>query len=236
MLFYVRDRRNIVSKKPLDIAQKENIKAHEIGTKIYSTYNQGAKKPVQNGLVNNRSNNAVSSTAATQKNALDVGPLGATISKEALNCPTSEPSLKAPLSERISLPSQEQCLIPSAPSPSGNIDISKLEVGGITTVGTEVNYLNEKGSSSENFSTLVSTTPSLKDSQSTDATKNVIVETSEKVTEYFNSLNSPYPLLKLSSFSLFFFFFDFETLLCVRIFMLQMWRIPMWLHPGVPMV
>lgn len=192
MLFYVRDRRNIVPKKPLDIAQKDNIKANEIGTKIYSTYNQGSKKPVQNGLVDNISNSAVSSTAATPKNALDVGPLGVSVSNEALNCPTSEPSLKAPLSkdlsERISLPSQEQCLIPSAPSPSGNVAASKLEVGGTTTVGTDVNYLNGKGSSSKNFSTLVSTTPSLKDSQSSDAAKNVVVETSEKVNEYFNFL------------------------------------------------
>ncbi|KAF3452960.1 hypothetical protein FNV43_RR03393 [Rhamnella rubrinervis] len=184
MLFYVRDRRNIVTRKPLDIAQKENIKANEIGTKIYSTHNQEAKKPVQNGLVDNKSKNAVSSTAATQKNALDIGPLGVSISDEALNCPTSEPSLKAPLSkdlsERISLPGQDQCLTPSVPSPSGNVDTSKLEVGGITTVGTDVNYLNEKGSSSKNFSTLVSTAPSLKDSQSSDAAKNVVVETSER--------------------------------------------------------
>lgn len=212
MLFYVRDRGNIVPKKPLDIAQKENIKANEIGTKVYSSHNQGSQKFVQNGFIDIKSNNAVASTIAVQKNVLDVGHSGMFISNEALNCPTSGPSLKVPFSKDLSAPSsQKQCLIPAAACPSNNVDTSKFEVCGTTTVGTNVNNLNEKGSSSKNFSTLVSTIPNFKDSQSSGAAKNVAVETSVKVDGYFNFLNSLYPFLKLSSFSLSF-AFDFETL------------------------
>jgi ubiquitin carboxyl-terminal hydrolase 36/42 len=52
MLFYVRDRRNIVPRKPpTDVAQKENLKANANGNRTSSTFNQGSKETVQNGPV-----------------------------------------------------------------------------------------------------------------------------------------------------------------------------------------
>ncbi|XP_015892670.2 ubiquitin carboxyl-terminal hydrolase 23 isoform X2 [Ziziphus jujuba] len=185
MLFYVRDRKNIVSWKPFDIAQKEN-KVNEIGTKTYSTYNQGLKKPVQNGLVDDRLKNTVSSTTE-KKNAFDIGPPRESFSSKVSDCPMSEPSLKASLSkdpsERLSFPppSLGQCLIPSSSSPSNNnVDASNLEVGTTVNVGSNVNDSNEGGNSNKDFSTLISTSPNCKDLQSFDTAKNVIDETSQK--------------------------------------------------------
>ena len=44
MLFYVRDRKNIVPKKPVDIAQKENMKANVNANKAALNSNQALKK------------------------------------------------------------------------------------------------------------------------------------------------------------------------------------------------
>lgn len=208
MLFYVRDRKNIVPRKPFDIAQKENIKVNEIGTKTYSTYNQGLEKPVRNGLVDEKLKNAVSSTTA-QKNSLDVGPPREYFSNKASNRPMSEPSLKASVSkdpsERLSFPppSLGQCLIPSASSPSNNnVDTSNLEVGATVKAGSNVSDSNDGGISNKDISTLVSISPSFDVPQNFDAAKNVSVETSQKVNGYLNSLHITAPCYRYLGFYL----------------------------------
>ncbi|KAI4344278.1 hypothetical protein L6164_011524 [Bauhinia variegata] len=71
MLFYVRDQKNIFPRKPVDLAQKENMKLNVNLIKA-STFNQGFKELVPNGPAENRSSGAAPSSAEAQKNILNV--------------------------------------------------------------------------------------------------------------------------------------------------------------------
>lgn len=53
MLFYVRDRKNIVPRKPVDIAKKENMKTNVNGNRESSTSNHVLKE-YPNGTVENK--------------------------------------------------------------------------------------------------------------------------------------------------------------------------------------
>ncbi|PON92273.1 Ubiquitinyl hydrolase [Trema orientale] len=176
MLFYVRDRRNVIPKKPIDVSLKENIKANENRAKTCSTPNQVLSRPVQNGSVEVRSNSVASSATVTQKDLLNVGPPKISSLNEGLDQPKSEPK---DLSERFPLltKNSEQCLKPSD-FPTKNVDACKLETG-TTTAAANTNDLNEK-SSHKDFSVSVVTSPNLEENQSSAPTKHITNKISQE--------------------------------------------------------
>ncbi|KAJ7979614.1 Ubiquitin carboxyl-terminal hydrolase [Quillaja saponaria] len=119
MLFYVRDRKNIVPRKPVDVAQKENMKVNVNGSRSSSTLNQGVKELVKNAPTEDRFNGVVSSTGETQKDTLNVDSSMAFLSK---NVSVSEPSSQAPLpkgsQEVLPVPDSKviESVLPSGPS------------------------------------------------------------------------------------------------------------------------
>lgn len=87
MLFYVRDRSNVVPRKPLNLSQKENIKTIEYGIKTPAANNQPLKRPVQNGSTEVKPNGLASSVSLAQKDTSDVGPPRIPLSNGTLKRP-----------------------------------------------------------------------------------------------------------------------------------------------------
>ncbi|KAM1812273.1 hypothetical protein ACFX11_026239 [Malus domestica] len=113
MLFYVRDRRNIIPRKPVEVARKENFNANGAGLKTPSTNNQGSKVPVQNVSVEGRSSGPSSSIVVTQKSTI-VPPMVPLLKEASVNCQTMTENM-VPMKE----PASE--LSPSlSPFPSSN--------------------------------------------------------------------------------------------------------------------
>ncbi|XP_062078407.1 ubiquitin carboxyl-terminal hydrolase 23 [Humulus lupulus] len=168
MLFYVRDRKNVIPRKPVDLSQKENTKANENRTKICANSNQVLTRPVQYG-----SNGVTSSAPVTRKDALNVGRLKISHSNETLDQPKPEPSqttslVKDPMEMLPLLPeNSEQCLKTDTPSENG--DASKLETG-TSTVATNTNGFNEEGSLTKNSSVSVVTSANIEDIQNSAPT------------------------------------------------------------------
>ena len=198
MLFYVRDRRNIVPRKmPTDVAQKENFKATSNGNRTSSTFNQGLKETVKNGPVQNRLSGATSATDVTRKDTSNVGPSMAPLMKEApvkknnslimTEClvakkdSVSEPFSKVPLSNnpQEGLPvtniKSREGVSPSAPSGKG--DAPNLE----NTPEGKISDDNENRSSKKDLRVSVATSPNFNDPQSSSTSKLVTDETSQKV-------------------------------------------------------
>ncbi|XP_059452991.1 ubiquitin carboxyl-terminal hydrolase 23 isoform X2 [Corylus avellana] len=198
MLFYVRDRRNIVPRKmPTDVAQKENFKATANGNRTSSTFNQGLKETVKNGPVENRLSGATSATDVTRKDASNVGPSMAPLMKEApvkknnsliiTECLVakkdfvSEPFSKVPLSNNtheglpVTNTKSREGISPSAPS--GNGDAPNLE----NTPEGKISDNNENRSSKNDLRVSVATSPNFNDPQSSSASKLATDETSQKV-------------------------------------------------------
>ena len=201
MLFYVRDRRNIVPRKPpTDVAQKENLKANANGNRTSSTFNHVLKEAVQNGPVEKRLSSATPA-AVTRKDASNVVPSTVPIMKEVSlqkdNCliktecvvlkkdSVSENFSKVPLSNNppdglpVSKPKSIEAL--SQPSPSCNGDVPNFE----NTPKGKINDYNEKGKSKNDSSVSVATSPNFNDVQSSSTAKNVTDETSQKVRQCF---------------------------------------------------
>ena len=197
MLFYVRDRSNIVPRKPSNVALKENIKANERGTNVSSALNQVLKKPVQNGSIEVRSS-SVASAAVVQKDVLSAVLSGKPISNERLNQPKSEQSIMASQlkdpSERLPPPKTPgQCLKTTEP-PSNNSVSSNLGIGAATNA-TNVNELNEKGSSDKNSSVSVVGSSKFEEIQSSESAKIVINRSSTEVSRC--SILSQYQYMSL---------------------------------------
>lgn len=70
MLFYVRDKRNIATKKSVDIVQKEILVANAMGRKSFPPSNQGLKETVPDVSLEER-NSAVDTCAAKSQNICD---------------------------------------------------------------------------------------------------------------------------------------------------------------------
>lgn len=197
MLFYVRDRRNIVPRKPpTDVAQKENLKANANGNRTSSTFNHVLKEAVQNGPVEKRLSSATPA-AVTRKDASNVVPSTVPIMKEVSlqkdNCliktecmvlkkdSVSENFSKVPLSNNppeglpVSKPKSIEAL--SQPAPSCNGDVPNFE----NTPKGKINDYNEKGKSMKDSSVSVATSPNFNDVQSSSTAKNVTDETSQKI-------------------------------------------------------
>ncbi|KAI9125580.1 hypothetical protein K1719_002998 [Acacia pycnantha] len=73
MLFYVRDRKNILPKKPVDIAQKENMKVNVSASKASIYSNQALKKEL---VLTGSAEKLLSNTSSTeaQKSSLNIAP------------------------------------------------------------------------------------------------------------------------------------------------------------------
>lgn len=190
MLFYVRDRSNIASKKPLNVFQKESIKVTECG-KNTSPYNQPLKRPVQKGSTEVKPNGVASSVSVAQKDASYVIPPRIPVSNGKLDQPKYEPSLTASLSKDSSenppCPDKHpaQCFAP----PSNKDDALKLETGTETTAAVSINDLQEKGSSTKKLCASVVTSPNLKEIQNSAPAENITDNTSQEVSEFFSLLS-----------------------------------------------
>ncbi|XP_050121134.1 ubiquitin carboxyl-terminal hydrolase 23-like [Malus sylvestris] len=127
MLFYVRDRRNIIPRKPVEVARKENFNANGAGLKTPSTNNQGSKVPVQNVSVEGRSSGPSSSIVVTQKSTI-VPPMVPLLKEASVNCQTMTENM-VPMKE----PASE--LSPSlSPFPSSNGGASESKNAAENTV------------------------------------------------------------------------------------------------------
>ncbi|KAG6673443.1 hypothetical protein I3842_16G112600 [Carya illinoinensis] len=198
MLFYVRDRRNIIPRKiPTDVAHKENLKGNTNGIRTSSSFNQGLKEIVKNGPVENRLSGATSATSVPRNDVLNVGPHRTPLTKEELvqknNCLiitgcsvlekgfVPEPVLKLPLSNTpqetlpVTDPNSRECLSVSSPSGDGGApDIEK------TAKGIKNDH-KEHGDSRKDMRVSVATSPTFSDPQSSSTAKLVREETSQKV-------------------------------------------------------
>lgn len=200
MLFYVRDRRNIVPRKPpTDVAQKENLKASAHGNRTSSAFNHVLKEAVQNGPVEKWLSSATPA-AVTRKDTSNVPstvPIMKEVSLQKDNCliktecvvlkkdSVSENFSKVPLSNNppeglpVSKPNSIEAL--SQPAPSCNGDVPNFE----NTLKGKINDYNEKGKSKKDSSVSVATSPNFNDVQSSSTAKSVTDETSQKVRQCF---------------------------------------------------
>ncbi|KAL6275001.1 hypothetical protein ACE6H2_025693 [Prunus campanulata] len=196
MLFYVRDRRNIIPRKPVEVARKENF--NSAGFKNRSTNNQGSKELVQNVSVEGRSSGLASSVVAIQKDESNIVPPMVPLLKEAsVKCQimaekmvpmkesVSESIPKVSLSKdplkELSLPNPKlgKDMLQSSSFPSSNGGASDPENATAATTDANKNDLNKRGSSIENncVSTVIAT--NVKDPESLEAAKPVPDENSQ---------------------------------------------------------
>ncbi|XP_030510661.1 ubiquitin carboxyl-terminal hydrolase 23 isoform X1 [Cannabis sativa] len=177
MLFYVRDRKTIIPRKPVDLSQKENAKTNENRAKNYMNSNQVLTKPIQNGSTVVGLNGVTSSASVTQKDALNVGPQKISPLNEMLDQPklelsqtkalVKEPMERVPLLPKIS----EQCLKTDQPSDNG--DACKIETS-TSTVATHTNGLKEEESLNKKSTVSVVTSPIVEEIQSSTPTTDQI--------------------------------------------------------------
>ncbi|CAL0307069.1 unnamed protein product [Lupinus luteus] len=116
MLFYVRDRKSIVPRKPVDIAKKENMKVNLNANRDSSTSHQ-LLKAVTNGPVDNKS----CLTAEGQKK-LSNGPLNENANKESSH-QVFKGVTNGPVENKSS---SESCLIAEPHKNISNVDSSRV--------------------------------------------------------------------------------------------------------------
>lgn len=143
MLFYVRDRKNIISRKPVDIVPKENTKATAGSNITNVVLKQLSKECEDNGSVGNRSVAAGSAAAVNRKDPPSFGASEEILQKEALNRATvseclvrksdtdAEPPV-SPLPKNLSKgghpnPDLEHSFPSSAPSVKRNSNTAKVD-------------------------------------------------------------------------------------------------------------
>ncbi|XP_004288715.1 PREDICTED: ubiquitin carboxyl-terminal hydrolase 23 isoform X1 [Fragaria vesca subsp. vesca] len=187
MLFYVRDRRNIIPRKPVDVAQMEYFKQNGIGNKITPPDNHLPKEPIRKIAAVNRSSDLASSRAQKDASAIvtrvshlkeaSVDPNNGHIvtqnmvHKEAI----LESSSKASLSEG----SLGQNMPPCNPLPSSKTGTSDSASGGDSTTDAKINECNEKASSNDNDRVSIVILPTVKDPETLKACKPVQDEISQ---------------------------------------------------------
>ncbi|KAB1211875.1 Ubiquitin carboxyl-terminal hydrolase 23 [Morella rubra] len=194
MLFYVRDRKNIVPRKiPTDVARKENLKGNANGIRTSSVFNPGLKEIVKNSPLENRLSGTTSAAAVTGKDASNVGSPMVPLMKEASvqknnclimpECSVPEkgfvlrPSSNAPLSKNTlnGLPvtdiTSRECL--SLTTQSANDGVKK-------TANGIINDFKEPPRSKKDLIVSVSTSPNSNDPRSSSTSKLVTDVTSKK--------------------------------------------------------
>ncbi|KAJ6958228.1 ubiquitin carboxyl-terminal hydrolase 23-like [Populus alba x Populus x berolinensis] len=135
MLFYVRDRKNIVARKPVDVVKKESMKATLGNTFANLVAKQFSKEHVDSGLIGNRLESTNSSAAVNTKDASSVVRSSEIYPKDAsfqqnnrqklLKVHPASETSSAPLtipSKGVYLANSElrECLPPSTPSMNSN--------------------------------------------------------------------------------------------------------------------
>lgn len=182
MLFYVRDRRNIIPRKPVDVTQKEYFKSNVAGNKIAPTDNNLSKEPIQKNLVERRSSELVSSIA--QKDASTIVPRVPHLKESSVNQNNghivTEPK-KEPVSKSFSKASSSkgplgglgEDMLPSTPLPSSKGGISVSVNAMVATTGAKINDCNEKASSNDNESVSIMISPTVKDPEIFEASNEI---------------------------------------------------------------
>ncbi|KAJ9141194.1 hypothetical protein P3X46_031762 [Hevea brasiliensis] len=141
MLFYVRDRKSFVSKKPVDVVRKESTKATTGSNITNLVFKQLSKEPADNGSVGNRSLALGSAAAVNKKDSLKSGaskrilqkenrPMiseGLVIKADPVAGPSSSPLPKNLPKEVSPNPDLEDCLPPSAPFIISKSDTAKVD-------------------------------------------------------------------------------------------------------------
>ncbi|KAF2313143.1 hypothetical protein GH714_009478 [Hevea brasiliensis] len=163
MLFYVRDRKNMASRKPVDVVQKENMKATAGSDIANLVFKQSSKEPADNGSVGNRSLAAGSAATVNRKDPLNFGALKDILQKEGLNRPVISECLVTK-----SDPSAE----PSASSINSKSDTAKVENATVT--------IGVKSDCNETFS-------NSNEPRNSPIGKLGTNETSEKINHVFNA-------------------------------------------------
>ncbi|KAL6539324.1 hypothetical protein OROHE_011095 [Orobanche hederae] len=74
MLFYVRDRKNFVTKKPVDFIPKENMVTNPFGNTAYAKLNQQLKEKIQSGTVEKKIDEPSSATTLSERDAQKESP------------------------------------------------------------------------------------------------------------------------------------------------------------------
>ncbi|KAJ0031546.1 hypothetical protein Pint_14437 [Pistacia integerrima] len=206
MLFYVRDRRNVAPKKPIDVVQKDDLKANVNGNKPSLILSQQSKEHLQSSRIENGVCGADSSSVK-QKNAVNGGLSKEAHLKEASSqpgripmqssVPKKEPVLEtyssAPLQKdpSVGLPfpnlGQGKSLQPSASSLNSNGGIPNIENN--TTIATK-----EKANFKNNLGVSVTVSSNCNGHQNSASNKILTTETSQKINGVSNagaSINTP---------------------------------------------
>lgn len=184
ILFYVRDRRNIIPRKPVDVTQKEYFKSNVAGNKIAPTDNNLSKEPIQKNLVERRSSELVSSIA--QKDASTIVPRVPHLKESSVNqnnghivtenmVPKKEPVSKSfsKASSKGPLGGLGEDMLPSTPLPSSKGGISVSVNAMVATTGAKINDCNEKASSNDNESVSIMISPTVKDPEIFEASNEI---------------------------------------------------------------
>lgn len=184
MLFYVRDRKNVVPKKPIDILQKEDLKA-KVTVNKPSPIPQNSKGQVPNGSVESKLGGAESSATVVMKNATN-SQMHAKFSQPK-EYPAAETTLVAPLSngpsEVPSVLKPDLGILQSlAPCLNNNANTINLN----TAAGAKMRKCNEDGNSRKNFQIPVTVSPNC-NSSNISVTATVQNGTSQRVSECFFS-------------------------------------------------
>ncbi|XP_061990317.1 ubiquitin carboxyl-terminal hydrolase 23 isoform X1 [Rosa rugosa] len=185
MLFYVRDRRNIIPRKPVDVAQKEYFKPNGTVNKITPTDDHLSKEPIRKIAVAGRSNDLASTVA--QKDASAIVPRVSHLKEASVNQNNghivgqnmvrkkeaiSESSSKVSLSEG-SLGGLGENMPPSTLLPSRKTGASDSASAVASTTGAKLNDCNEKASSNDNDRVSIMISPTVKDPEILKASKPV---------------------------------------------------------------
>lgn len=188
MLFYVRDIKSLVSKRPVEIAKKDNMKmnVNANGVRVSSTLKQGLDELVQKGSTDTRFNGVCPSTAEAPKNTSNFDPLKVSLSKDVLVHQGLEPKSEASShtqpqkdsSAVVSVANSErECLSSLDPSVEGRCHPHDMKVL-VAQAGEDGSRCNEDGISKEKNS--LSMTSTVDDPQNA-AAKLVTNETSHNV-------------------------------------------------------
>ncbi|XWS17779.1 hypothetical protein CRYUN_Cryun33cG0096800 [Craigia yunnanensis] len=196
MLFYVRDRRNTAPRKPIDINQRDNLKANVNGR---SVFNQNPKEHVQTGSVENKLCASGASAAMTQKDTVNGGLSKETIMnevrsqqnyvqlmaegsvlKESILPSSNMPILKDPSQASALDLVHGENLKPLACSVGGNVGSSNIENSTVTT-GAKDSDCNERENSKRDFGVPMTISPNCGGLQNLGTDKVATKETLQKI-------------------------------------------------------
>lgn len=195
MLFYVRDRKNPVPKKPSEVAQKENMKVSVNASRASATLNQALKKE---GILNSQAENLFNGTSSTaQKNTLNIDLSRASLTKDGpiqqRNSPVilenslmqSKESVSEPSSQKISSEvlsvgnSGLECLLPIGQHVK-DCSHPHNQKTLVAPAANEISKCNENGHPKEHVKDTPSMAPSVSDPKTVTA-QTVMDENSQKV-------------------------------------------------------